>query len=87
MCLYVYVCVCVYQKVREQLADLVLSFHHMVPRDQTQAFSLSDKHLYSGAILPAPQDISSKHLESAITACQTCALSQWELEGEQTSAL
>lgn len=46
--MYVYMSICSTRstrvEVREQLAESVLSFHHVGSRDQTQVIGVGDKH-------------------------------------------
>lgn len=52
VCMYMHVCLNVYScygtcvKVREQLQESVLAFHHVGSSEETQAIGFDGKHLY-----------------------------------------
>lgn len=80
MCLCSHTCVCVWtpaycgacMEIRDNLQELVLSFHHLSPRDQTQIMCLGSKYCFCSDILLAPELIFAnmqRVAQSLLFAC------------------
>ena len=62
VCMCMYVGACATTQLWRSLPQLILSFHHVVPRDQTQIIGLVVDVFTHGAILPDPHPHPSPFL-------------------------